>query len=261
MSCFPNRARLALLAAGGLFLLAGCAHGPDGPEPPEGEVARDSRDCRAQLGEKAELHLQLVRKLADQGRSRAVLAHLRALEKFRKGPLPAQALRLRADAHRRLGQWESAARDYRALRAGCMPGIGAHGLGLLEGNRGNLDAAIAHLRIAVDRRPVDPVIRNDLGYALLMKHKRNQARDHLQAALQLGGKKRAAANLVLLELAAGNETDARHAARLGGLGPQDLQRIRKQAQPLAGKAAPEPDPNPGAGGAATVPAWKAPWAR
>lgn len=169
-----------------LLALSGCA-GLGGSRASGGcvELERDER-----------LSLNAVRQTAGEGRLHAALAQLETL--------PEQAVEVRllkADIARRLRRDEQAAELYRQLLGGCMEGQALHGLGLLAAGQGDLQAAEQRLTAARQRLPVEPRVRSDLGYVLLLEQRHDEARFELQTALELDpDNRRAARNLLLLHL-------------------------------------------------------------
>ena len=85
------------------------------------------------------------------------------------------------------------------------------GLALIKVDKGDLATAVDWLRKARDLQPTSARIRNDLGYALLLRGELAQAKVELVTALELDGARRAARNLVMVLLLEGDA--ARRGAR------------------------------------------------
>ncbi|TVP53341.1 MAG: hypothetical protein EA349_14050 [Halomonadaceae bacterium] len=195
-------------------VVSGCASQSQQPlegEPITGASEAGQLQCGPKLTGDAAMHLDLIREMARQQQYRAALAHLEALEASQV-VLPAQAIRIRADSHRAQGEFEQASVLYRQLKTGCMPGMGHRGLGLIAAAEQDFDTAIEHLTQAARYRPVDARIRNDLGYAHLLKGNLDEARSHLQTAHELGDWERGSINLVLVNIIRGDYGEARRIA-------------------------------------------------
>lgn len=209
-----------------VLVLAGCAASDERPSVLEADRERPVA-CGPELEGDAAMHLELVEEMAEQGSDRAVLAHLDALESFQV-EVPAEVTLLRAHAHRRLGELESARNLYRELRDGCMPGEGHRGLGLVAAQEGELDRAIDRFKRALEHRPVDARLRNDLGYAYLLSEDYEQARKHLETARELGGGERAISNLVLLSMHEGDYEQARRLAKEAGMETEEWESLGRE---------------------------------
>ena len=213
-----------------LMVLAGCA-AQSGQEPRSAMEQGPDRpvECGPELEGDAAMHFDLIEEMADQGRNRAVLAHLDALESIQV-TVPAEVKLLRAHAHRRLGEGEAARALYEGLSEGCMAGEGLRGLGLLAAEGNDLKQAITQFRKALEHRPVDARLRNDLGYAFMLKGEYDSARQELETARELGGGGRTVSNLVLLALREGDYEQARALAEQAGMEPEEWQSLGREAQ-------------------------------
>lgn len=221
--------KLAVLVL--MVLVAGCA--PRGALDPSGVLAqaRGPQESRR-------LHTELVRKMIEDGRLYAALAHLEAqVNKF--GATPASRL-LRANVLRKLGRYDKAIRLYNDLfEQHRFRGRVEHGLGLIEARTGDLGSAVAHLRRAAKLRPTDAQIRNDLGYALLKLGQRQSALRQLATAYQLQpGGGLSANNYIVALLLTGHEQKAMRVAAAENLSGKALQRLRQQAEELKTHEAP-----------------------
>lgn len=214
-------------------LLVGCK-----PSLVRNQPARVQSAC-AQLDSSAEVQLGLVRRMLDQDQPYAGLAHLAALDA--KVQASAQARYLEAELLRHTGQTLDAEAHYRGLLESCLAGYGHHGLGLLAAH-GDLEKAVTELRQAATLLPTDSRIRNDLGYALLLKHDGMAARREFMTAIELGDRRqRATSNLLLLMLHEGDERGAARLVRQLDLTPSELEAMRRRARDIeaAGMKTPE----------------------
>ncbi|MGM0449424.1 MAG: tetratricopeptide repeat protein [Pseudomonadota bacterium] len=175
------------------------------------------------------MHFDLIEQMADQGRDRAALAHLDALESIQI-TVPVEARLLRAHALRRLGETEPARELYREIEKTCMPGEGLRGLALLAAERGDLDDAIETFGEAIQKRPVDARLRNDLGYAYMLQGKLEKAQEHLETARELGAGEKAASNLVVLLIRQERYDQARSLAKEAGIDEQQWRALGREAE-------------------------------
>lgn len=197
------------------LLLAACAL----PQKVGGEAPPPDR----------ELHRELIQTMLAQEQYYAALAHIQAAQ-AENGP--SDELRyLEAEARRKLGQYRDAEALYSQLGNSRYAAEAAQGLGLSAAARGDFAVAVGHLRRAAQRRPADPGLRNDLGYALLKLGRYAEARPELSTALELEpANPRARNNLVLLLLLTKDETGAKKLAAESGLSADALARLKAQAQ-------------------------------
>lgn len=224
------------------LLLVGCTGGPPaafdfwaGDETPEARAERCDDSVAAEEGVK----LQLIRQLMEGGKLHAALANLDATD--RSSP---EAIYLRAELLRQTGRPGEAEPLYQSLLEGCRAGRGHHGLGLIAGRARRMDEAVKQLEEARRLLPTDAHIRNDLGYAFLLKGDDDRARHEFVTALELEPNHRmSAANLVLLMLARGEDKSAEALARQTEIGDAELTALRAQAREI---------PSAG-GGAARIP--------
>ena len=214
-------------------LLAGCKQPLVRDQPATGQSA-----C-TQLDSSAEVQLGLVRRMLDQGRPYAGLAHLAALDATVQAS--AQARYLNAELLRHTGKRQEAEAHYRGLLESCLAGYGRHGLGLLAAD-GDLEQAITELRQAAALLPTDSRIRNDLGYALLLKRDGMAARREFMTAIELGdNRQRATSNLLLLMLHEGDERGAERLVRQLDLTPSELEALRRRARDIEAAAVKTPE--------------------
>jgi Flp pilus assembly protein TadD len=92
---------------------------------------------------------------------------------------------LRADAFRRVSRQEDARRLYQSLLGTCLSGQAHHGLGLLLASLRENNASLSHLQAARELMPTDAQVRNDLGFALLLRRDFSAARFEFMTAIEL----------------------------------------------------------------------------
>lgn len=221
------------LAMAAVWLLAGCAASP----PDVGGSDRDLLKQARGAEENKRLHTDLVREMIDQDRLYAGLAHLEAQEK--EFGTSDELRLLRAEILRKLGRTVEAERLYEELANTRYAGRAQHGLGLIYVRR-DLALGTRYLRRAVEARPTDARIRNDLGYALMRQGELEEARLHLATAFQLDdGAELSRNNYILLLLLEGNESEARRVATQSEVTASLMSELRQQAQSLEQRK-PEP---------------------
>lgn len=177
--------------------------------------------------------LGIIRQMLAEGKPHAAIAHLDAA----RIDAPQSDL-LRADGLRQTGRQEKATELYRRLLNTCVAGNAYQGLGLLAGQVGDVGEAVDQLHAASVLLPVDPVIRNDYGYALLLANQHEEALHEFLTAIELApGHRQAAHNLLLLLYRMGQTEKARHFAEQFGISAADAERLKAQAlKPLPGIA-------------------------
>lgn len=234
------RLGIALVAT---VALAACA----APQKPAGGSDRALLDAARGPEENRRLHTDLVQKMIDQDRLYAGLAHLEAQEKEFGSSLELRLLR--AEILRRLGRTSEAETLYEGLLNTRYAGRAQHGLGLIYAQR-NLELGTRYLRRAVELRPTDARIRNDLGYALMRQGELEEARLHLATAFQLdNGAELSRNNYILLLLLEGREAEARRVATKAAVPETLMADLREQARALEERAAARPaSPLVGGGG-------------
>ena len=193
----------------------------------------------AELNPTDNTRLAGIDQLLREGKPYAALAQLDALAA--QGTRSPQVDLARADALRRIDRLEQAEGLYRGLLGGCLQGRAWHGLGLLQAQRGLQADSIASLERARNLQPIDARVRNDLGYALLLAQRFDDARFEFLTVLELApGDARAARNLVLLTLREGRADKARELAASLGL---DAATVARLAQSSADLPAPVQPPS------------------
>lgn len=238
MSAF--RAGIVLAA---VAISAGCA----APRAPVGGSDKALLDAARGPDENRRLHTDLIQEMIEQDRLYAGLAHLEAQEKEFGS---SRELRLlRAEILRKLGRTAEAETLYEGLLNTEYAGRAQHGLGLIYAPR-NLELGTRYLRRAVESRPTDARIRNDLGYALMRQGELEEARLHLATAFQLdNGAELSRNNYILLLLLEGREAEARRVATKAAVPETLMADLREQARTLEERAASRPSsPLVGGGG-------------
>ena len=170
--------------------------------------------------------LGMIQQMLNEGKPHAAIAHLDAADV--QAP---QSDLLRADALRQTGRGKEAATLYQKLLGSCLAGSAHQGLGLLATNEGNVREAILQLHAASEVIPIDPDVRNDYGYALLLADEYEGALHELLTAIELApGHRKAAHNLLLLLYRTGQAEKANQIAEQFGIGPADIERLKAQAR-------------------------------
>ncbi|HWH73815.1 MAG TPA: tetratricopeptide repeat protein [Methylibium sp.] len=209
MTPSPWPARIALLSLG--LLLQGCATvWPAGagtavaepratpPTRPAAMAARPVAEPAAATAtpDNRQTYLAVIEQLSRDGQHYAAYAHLQALE-ARHGGSPEVTL-LKADALRASGDTQTAATLYGALLDTPLAARAYHGLGLIAGARQDFATAALLLDRAATRDPTHAGLLSDLGYALLLSGRPEQARRPLLTAAELAPQDaRIQANLAL----------------------------------------------------------------
>ena len=177
--------------------------------------------------------LGIIRQMLAEGKPHAAIAHLEAA----RTDAPQSDL-LRADGFRQTGRQEKATDLYRKLLNTCVAGNAYQGLGLLAGQQGDVKEAVDQLHAASVLLPVDPAIRNDYGYALLLANEHEAALHEFLTAIELApGHKQAAYNLLLLLYRTGETQKAAQFAQQFGISESDAAQLKAQAlKPLPGIA-------------------------
>lgn len=223
---------LALLISG----LNGCTLPPVSPAGTQAGGA-----CSSDLNPTDNTRLAGIEQLLREGKPYAALAQLDALAA--QGVRPPQVDLARADALRRIDRPEQAEALYRSLLGSCLQARAWHGLGLLQAQRSQQADSIASLERARNLQPTDARVRNDLGYALLLAQRFDDARFEFLTVLELApGDARAARNLVLLTFREGRADKARELATSLGLDAATVARLAQTSADMTATAQPSPAP-------------------
>jgi Flp pilus assembly protein TadD len=210
------------------IFLPGCALWQNIQHPQDAHT--DMTACSVGLNPADNTRLAGIEQLVRDNKPYAALAQLDAL----KSEVPAVKL-TRADALRRIDHTAEAQALYQSLAGGCMDGRAQHGLGLMAAQQGQLADSVKHLQLARQAMPTDLRVRNDLGYALLLSNRLDDARFEFLTVLDLQDKEpRASRNLVLLTFKQGQPDKARELGRRLGLDAEATERLAAQAaKPLS----------------------------
>jgi len=182
-----------------------------------------------------QLHLELIEKMLEDGRAHAALAHLDALPPD-EAAAPSARL-LRAEALRRTHQLDAAWKVYEPLLITEAAAAAWRGLALIKAEQGDLETSVAWLRRARDLQPTAARIRNDLGYALLLRGELEPARIELVTALELESSRRTARNLVLVLLLEDQLDGAQRLAQRHGIDEAGFERLQRRADRLRARKA------------------------
>lgn len=231
------RAAMWMLATVAVAVSAGCASGQrrQMQQIVDSEVRTETPESRR------ELHADLIRGMLDSGQFYAAIAHIQA-QAQENGSTPQLRL-FEAEARRQLGQNAEAQAIYRELlKTRDYQADAYYGLGLISA-RTDLRTSVWQLQQAVQRRPANADMRNDLGYALILARRYPEALNELATAVELEGGRvdsKARNNLVLLMLVTGDEPAVNRLVRETGMSPETLSGLRRRAQSLATSTKPLP---------------------
>jgi Flp pilus assembly protein TadD len=176
------------------------------------------------------VHTDLIRGMLTKKQYYAALAHIDD-EKRISGSTRELKL-LEAEARRKLGQGPQAEKIYKELLNTEFAGDAEHGLGLIYAGR-DLNSAVQHLRLAVQRRPTEGTFRNDLGYALMVSGRYKEALPEFATAVELDQSNQLSRNnLITLLLMTKDEARAKQVARDSGVSDDELASLRRKAQSL-----------------------------
>ncbi len=218
-----------LVTVGLLILLCALCHGcsnaglgrQGGAEP----QADSSMRCDGDLGPSGNTRLATIQQMIQDGKPYAALAELDSL-----GATTPKATWMRAEALRRIDRDVEARTGYTQLLNTCLAGQAHHGLGLLAARTGQLGSSIQSLTKARQLLPTNTMVRNDLGYALLLNHQWDDAQFEFLTVLDLAPKDpRASRNLVLLAFMQGKAEAGRKLAQKLNLDATTVERLQLQA--------------------------------
>ncbi|WP_234262859.1 tetratricopeptide repeat protein [Hydrogenophaga sp. NFH-34] len=213
---------LALAAA----LLGGCAS-----QPSKSDSAAAEATASGAALENAATHGALVRQMQGNGLWFASLAHIDALE--RRWGATSETRLMRAEALRHTDQAAASAALYQQLLDTPERAAAWRGLGLISGSQGDYARAAECFENARQIAPTDGLLLNDLGYALLMDRRPEQARLPIMQAVQLLPQQpRVRSNLVLYLLVDQRPAEARRLMDEAGLSAATRRAIEQLAQEL-----------------------------
>lgn len=183
------------------------------------------------------VHTDLIRGMLRQKQYYAAVAHIEA--QARESGTSEELRLLEAEARRRLGQHAAAQSIYRDLLRTRYAAEAYHGLGLIN-VESNLRTAVWQMQQAVQRKPTDTDMRNDLGYALMLAGQHGAALTQLATAVELeagSGSAKARHNLIMLMIVTGDEGAVRKLASEAALSDTELAGLRRRAQDLRSRPA------------------------
>jgi len=176
------------------------------------------------------VHVDLIRGMLAKQQYYAAVAHIE--DQKRTSGSTRELKLLEAEARRQLGQGAQAEKLYRELLGTEFMADAEHGIGLLYAKR-DLNSAVQHLRVAVQRKPTQVTFRNDLGYALMVSGRYKEALPELATAVELDQNNQLSRNnLITLLLITKDETRAKQVARNSGVSDEELAGLRRKAQTL-----------------------------
>lgn len=210
-----------------MFVLSACSSLTT-KNPNQSKLSSSQESCEKADDADMSMNLDLIEQLLESGRLHAALAHLDNLQSN-----SLYATYLRAEILRQSNRNEEATRYYQSLLPTCMAGEAHHGLGLIAGRQNLLNQAEEHLSLAAKQLPVNPRIRNDFGYALLLQGKYEKAQREFLTALELDPDAHLAeTNMMLLLLAKDEQAKAEAFAKRINMDSQTVADLKDQAMLL-----------------------------
>jgi tetratricopeptide (TPR) repeat protein len=240
---------LTLLVGPSMGLLAGCntlrAASGDSASARAGNVrstpgmgsqmARPG-PCQDDLSPADNVALSGIAQSIRDDKAHAALAQLDAL----KLQAP-RAQILRADALRRVNRSDDARKLYDTLLGSCLSGQAHHGLGLLLAGIKENTLSLEHLQMARELMPTEAQVRNDLGYALLLRRDLSGARFEFMTAIELAPDfPKPRHNLYMLANLQNEDGMKKSLARQWGFDASTEALLQESARQLPRIAAPEP---------------------
>lgn len=137
--------------------------------------------CNTQVQPQQRVKLDLIDRYMKKNKYYAALAHLEQEAEpsqehwLKKGQLLAKT-----------GQLEDSKKVFLALAEQCNSAGGFHGMGMVSIKQKNYGQSLEYLKKAMFLDPASESIRNDLGYALMLNGKYQEATVQLRTALELG---------------------------------------------------------------------------
>ncbi|MBB3046733.1 Flp pilus assembly protein TadD [Litorivivens lipolytica] len=168
--------RIQLAVVLSAALLSACSSQPKMTKVP----VNSGQQCYEEKSREMSVRLDLIRQTVAEGQYYSAIAHLER-ERFTSDG----ARFLMAESLRKSGQPHKALEQYEELKSGCLHALGFLGAGKIHAITGNLQKALAELKVARDLLPTDANIRNDYGFALLANGQYPQAQQEFLTAIQL----------------------------------------------------------------------------
>jgi Flp pilus assembly protein TadD len=195
-----------------------------------------SEPCKDDISPADNVALTGIAQAVREDKAHAALAQLDAL----KLQTPRAQL-LRAEALRRVSRSDEARSLYQALLGTCLSGQAHHGLGLLLAGINEHAASLTHLQMARQLMPTEAQVRNDLGYALLLRRDWSGARFEFMTAIELAPDfPKPRHNLYMLAALQNDEGAKQSLSRQWGFDASTEARLQESARHLPRMPAPEP---------------------
>lgn len=190
-----------------------------------GSMRENSRtgQCGQPISPSDGLVLDLASEHYHNGRARSALAHLESVA------VNAPDFRLlQADALSATGQIQAADKVYEGLINSCLSASAYHGLALNAVKRSAFDDVDRYMVLARQLDPVNPAIRNDNGYRLMLKGNYAEAEQEFYTALEINQQQaESAQNLILLYLLMNRENEAEQVAQQYQVDAEVVQTLRQ----------------------------------
>lgn len=232
------RARWLMSACLSMALLNGCSSLKQGV----GEAASRQNSanrpelCKDDISPADNVALTGIAQAIREDKAHAALAQLDAL----KLQTPRARL-LRADASRKVGRSNDARSLYQALLGSCVRGQAHHGMGLLLAGLHEDADSLKHLQLARELMPTEAQVRNDLGYALLLRRDLVGARYEFMTAMELAPDfTKPKHNLYMIAALQNDEGLRQSLAKQGGFDASTEARLQESARQLPRIPAPQP---------------------
>lgn len=228
-----NRSHWGLLAVAA-WMVTGCAGSAvlQAEKNVEQAIPSDTPENRRSV------HADLIRGMIEGKQYYAAIAHIEA-QVASTGTTPQLRL-FEAEARRKLGQDAQAQQIYRELlKEPEYVAQAYYGLGLISASS-DLAVSTWQLQQAVNRRPADADMRNDLGYVLMLSQRYQEALTELATAVELeagSGSAKARNNLIVLMMVTGDERAVRRLAAESAMSESSLKKLRQQAQSISRSSA------------------------
>lgn len=184
-----------------------------------------------------QVHLDMIRTMQARNMYFASLAHIDAYESTHGSSVEVSLLR--ADALRMTGQNDQAETTYRKLLKTSEAAAARHGLGLMAAQQGKYSQAAEELRESVRLAPLNATALGDLGYALLVARRIDEARVPLIQAMELApDNRKVISNLALFLLLTGEGDKAVELMNKTGVPLATRKEIMQRAQQMQQAAMP-----------------------
>jgi Flp pilus assembly protein TadD len=230
-------ASLMLSACMTLGLLNACSLPRNGKveTPLRPNPSSRSEPCKDDISPADNVALTGIAQAIREDKAHAALAQLDALKLQTPG-----AQLLKADALRRVNRSDEARSLYQALLSTCLGGQAQHGLGLLLAGMNEHSKSLSHLQMARQLMPTDAQVRNDLGYALLLRRDLSDARFEFMTAIELAPDfSKPRHNLYMLAALQNDDGAKQSLSRQWGFDANTEMRLQESARQLPRIAAPE----------------------